>query len=71
MVPWVSLALTGLVGPLKRDVVLTRDEVHGRMAGPVTSGDAPTGTTRLSGWLEDNADGLGTRYVSEPGRNWR
>ena len=66
----VGLALTGLVGLQMRDVVLTRDEVDGLMAGLLTSGETPTGTTRLSDWLKDGADGLGRRYVSELTRNW-
>ena len=53
-----------------RDVVLTRDEVDGLMAGLLTSEEQPTGTTRLSDWLKDGADGLGRRYVSELTRNW-
>ena len=69
--PSVGLALTGLVGLLMRDMALTRDEVEGLMAGLLTSGESPTGTSRLSDWLADNGDGLGRRYVSELRRNWR
>ena len=69
--PSVGLALTRLVGLLMRDMALTRDEVDGLMAGLLTSEAAPTGTTRLCDWLKDNADGLGRRYVSELGRNYR
>ena len=69
--PRAGLALTGLVGLLMRDMALTRDEVDGLMAGLLTSGEPPTGTTRLADWLDDNADGLGRRYVSELGRNYR
>ena len=69
--PSVGLALTGLVGLLMRDVALTRDEVVGLMAGLLTSEAAPTGTTMLSGWLAENGDGLGRRYVSELRRNYR
>ena len=68
--PLVGLALTVLVGLMMRDVVLTRDEVDGLMAGPLASEEQPTGTTRLSDWLKDGADGLGRRYVSELTRNW-
>ena len=68
---FLGLALTGLVGLLLRDVVLSRDEVDGLMAGLLTSGAAPTGTTRLGAWLEDNGNGLGQRYVSELRRNFR
>ncbi len=69
--PSVGLALTGLVGLVMRDVVLNREEVAGLMAGLLTSGAAPTGTKRLSDWLEDHADDLGRRYVSELRRNYR
>ena len=62
--------MTRLVGLLLRDVLLTRDEVDGLMAGLQTSGSAPTGTTRLIDWLHDNADRLGRGYVSEVRRNF-
>ena len=54
-----------------RDVALTRDEVDGLMAGLLTSDAPPTGTTRLTDWLERNAHGLGRRYISELRRNYR
>ena len=69
--PSVGLALTRLVGLLMRDMVLTRDEVDGLMAGLLTSEAVPTGTTRLSDWLAENGDWLGRRYVSELRRNYR
>ncbi len=69
--PSLGFGLTRLVGLLLRDVVLTRDEVEGLMAGLLTSGAAPTGTTKLSSWLNKNADGLGRRYVSGLRRNYR
>ena len=69
--PRVGLALTGLVGLLMRDMALTRDEVVGLMDGLLTSGEPPTGTTRLSDWLAENGDGLGRPYVSELRRNYR
>ena len=69
--PSVGLVLTGLVGLLIRDVVLTRDEIDGLMDGLLTSGDAPTGTTRLREWLDANGEALGHRYVSELRRNFR
>ena len=69
--PSVGLALTGLVGLMMRDVVLTRDEVTGLMAGLLTSRAPPTGTTKLSDWLAENGDRLGRSYVSELRRNWQ
>ena len=69
--PSLGFALTRLVGLLLRDVVLTRDEVDGLMAGLLTSQAAPAGTTRLGDWLEDNPDILGRTYVSDFRRNHR
>lgn len=69
--PLVGHALTGLVGLLMRDVVLTRDEIAGLMAGLLTSDAPPTCQTSLRSWTEQNADGLGREYVSEIRRNWR
>ena len=69
--PSVGLALTRLVGLLKRDVALTRDEVDGLMAGLLTSGEPRAGTTRLADWRDDNADGLGRWHVSDLRRNYR
>ena len=71
MPPSPGFALIRLVGLLLRDVVLTRDEVDGLMAGLLTSDAAPAGTTTLGEWLEGNADILGRRYVSELRRNHR
>ncbi len=71
MLPAVGFAATRLVGLLLRDVVLTRDEVDGLMAGLLTSHAAAAGTTRLAGWLEENPDTLGREYVSELRRNHR
>ena len=40
------------------------------MAGQFTSGAPPTGTTRLSDWLQDNGESLGRKYLSELQRNF-
>ena len=49
--PSLGFALTRLVGLLLRDLVLSRDEVDGLMAGLLSSGSAPKGTIRLGDWL--------------------
>ena len=69
--PSLGFALTRLAGLPLRDVVLSRDEVDGLMAGLLTSGSAPIGVTRPGDWLCDNWDALGRRYVSEIRRNFR
>lgn len=55
--------LSRLVGYMVGDVVLTREEVKGLMADLLVSGGPPTGRTRLSDWLEQNASTVGTRYL--------
>lgn len=69
--PSLGLMLTQMVGLMKRDIVLTRDEVVGLMTGLLKSSAPPVGSTALSGWLADNANGLGRRYASELNRHFR
>ena len=71
--PWAALAGAWLAGLLVRDVVLTREEIDGLTAGLLVSrsGEAPPGTTRLSDWLDDNAELLGRGYTSELARHYR
>jgi len=68
--PDVGFALTSIVGILKRDKVLTRDEIDGLMAGLLTSESPPTCATSFTAWLGSNAPSLGRRYESELRRNW-
>ena len=53
------------------DVLITRDEVRGLMAGLLVSSDPPLGTTSLSDWLEANRETVGRRYASEITRHYR
>jgi len=64
---WVA---SRFLGWLVHDVVLTKDEVSGLMANLLVSKEAPTGKTRLSAWLTDNAATLGVRYASELARHY-
>ena len=57
----LGFTLTRLVGLVLRDVLLTRDELDGLMAGLLTSRTVPSGTTRLGNWLAEMADSLGPR----------
>ena len=70
---WLALALARIAGQVVGDVVLTREEVDGLTAGLLVSksGAPPMGTTRLTDWLEDNADGLGVQYANELARHYR
>ena len=53
------------------DVLITRDEVRGLMAGLLVSSDPPLGKVRLSDWLEANRETVGRRYASEIARHYR
>ncbi|MEN6520274.1 MAG: NAD(P)H-binding protein [Armatimonadota bacterium] len=63
--PYVALFMSRIVGKFLGDVVLTRDEVDGLHMNLLVSSQPPTGWTKLSEWLEDNSDWIGTRYMSE------
>ncbi|MGA2284710.1 MAG: NAD(P)H-binding protein [Dehalococcoidia bacterium] len=69
--PGPALRLSRVVGLLVRDVVLTQEEVVGLMAGLLVSSAPPTGRTRLSDWLGENAAVVGARYASELERHYR
>lgn len=69
--PGLALILSRLVGSVVKDVVLTRDEVDGLMAGLLISAGPPTGKTRLSDWLGQNAATVGAGYASELNRHYR
>jgi NADH dehydrogenase len=53
------------------DVLITKEEVQGLMAGLLVSSDPPRGTTSLSGWLSANRATVGVKYASEIVRHYR
>lgn len=69
--PALALALAKVLGLLLRDVVLTQEEIDGLMAGLLVSDAPPTGKTRFSDWLQQNAASLGRQYASEINRHYR
>ena len=68
--PGLVLLPAKLIGYAVKDVVLTRDEIDGLMANLLVSEGTPTAQTRLSEWLEHNADSIGTKYASELKRHY-
>lgn len=54
-----------LIGWIKRDVFLTKEEVVGLMAGLLESPGPATGTIRLTEWARQHAGTLGREYASE------
>jgi len=68
--PKLALVLARLIGYMVRDMVITRDEIDGLMSNLLVSESSPTGQTRLSGWLEQNADRVGASYISDLQRHY-
>jgi NADH dehydrogenase len=69
--PELAFFLSRLIGYMVNDIVLTRDEVKGLMSNLLVSENPPTGQTRLSDWLIQNANSIGTEYASELNRHYR
>ena len=69
--PGMALFASQVIGLFVNDVVLTKEEVDGLMTGLLVSKRSPTGTTRLSEWLTQNAAKVGDEYASELGRHFR
>jgi uncharacterized protein YbjT (DUF2867 family) len=71
MPPALVLLASKLLGPFVGDVVLTRQEIDGLMADLLVSEDEPTGTTRLSSWLDEHGPELGRSWANELKRHYR
>jgi uncharacterized protein YbjT (DUF2867 family) len=57
-----------LIGRIVGDVIITRAEVEGLMAGLLYVDAPPAGSTKLTEWTEENAATLGLHYASELAR---
>lgn len=68
--PSIALAGSKLIGALVRDVVMTKEELDGLMAGLCVSHEPPTAPTHLSDWLARNASSVGARWASELRRHF-
>ena len=66
--PWFGYAAGRLLGALVGDVVITRDEIEGLMAGLLYVDAPPAGQTVLTEWVKAHAGTLGRRYTSELAR---
>jgi uncharacterized protein YbjT (DUF2867 family) len=69
--PAVALSATAIIGRLVGDVIVTRDELDGLMAGLVMTEGPAAGARRLTEWLAESASVVGKRYVSEVERHYR
>ena len=66
--PWFGYAMGWLLGSLVGDVVITREEIEGLMAGLLYVDAPPAGSTALTDWIRSHADRLGRSYTSELAR---
>jgi len=69
--PALALQAARLLSLFIGDVLLTKEEVQGLMAGLLVSTDPPRGATRLSDWLEQNRALVGVKYANEIARHYR
>lgn len=67
--PLVS-PLTGVIGRVLGDALITRDELEGLMAGLVTTDGPATGRIVFSDWLAEHASEVGRSYASEVRRHF-
>ncbi len=58
----------GIIGAWVGDVLITRQEVKGLMAGLLCTDSPPAGTKRLTDWAREHKDTLGLRYAGELAR---
>ncbi|HVZ93510.1 MAG TPA: NAD(P)H-binding protein [Phycisphaerales bacterium] len=66
--PMLGWAMTKLVDPFVRDVIVTREEVVGLMHGLLWSELPSRGKILLTEWATEHRDRLGREYASEVGR---
>jgi NADH dehydrogenase len=66
--PLLCYAFARVVGLMIGDVVTTRDEIRGLMAGLLYVDSPSTGSTTLSDWVRTHASSIGRRYAGELAR---
>lgn len=66
--PFAGLAMSRLVGLVTHDVLVTREEIGGLMAGLLRVGSKPLGVVKLTDWARENRETLGMCYASELAR---
>lgn len=66
--PWFGYVSSWCLGKVLGDIIVTRDEIRGLMAGLLCVDGLATGKTALSDWAKANAETLGRKYASELAR---
>jgi uncharacterized protein YbjT (DUF2867 family) len=62
--------LSSVLGLVLRDVLLTKEEYQAMAAGLADTEGPPTGTIRLSTWIQEHRDTLGVDYANELKRHF-
>jgi len=65
------LSLARVTGAVRRDLLLTAEELAGLQASLLVSDGPPLGRASFSSWVAANGEMLGRGYVSELARNFR
>ena len=68
--PVLALLLSRVVGRMIGDVVLTKEEVEGLMAGLLVSSSPPLGKASFHAWINENRGLIGRNYTSELRRHY-
>lgn len=63
--PGVGYAVSKVLNPFVKDVIITREEIDGLMRGLLWSAKPSLGTIQLTKWAREHAANLGTKYASE------
>ncbi len=71
MSPALCYAVARALGQFLHDVVITRDEIRGLMAGLLYVNAPPAGHTSLTAWAQEHRGELGAHYASELARRRR
>ncbi len=66
--PAIGHLIGWAAGKIVNDIIITREEIKGLMAGLLCTNSKPTGETSLTEWVTANRDMLGARYASELSR---
>jgi uncharacterized protein YbjT (DUF2867 family) len=62
--------LSSVLGLALHDVLLTKDEYQAMASGLADTDGPSTGSTRLSTWISEHRDDLGTHYANELSRHF-
>lgn len=66
--PWIVYLSGILAGMITNDVIITKEELSGLMAGTLCTETQPVGKTKLSEWIKQHSSTLGYNYSSELAR---